>query len=97
MNLHEAGCKFFLLDGSFVTAKDVPKDYDACCDFSSVDVRIVDDRFGGSGLEMKLEYFGELYADQSFARGGYTFREFFQTDRDGMSKGVVRLQLDTVK
>jgi hypothetical protein len=97
MNLHQAGCRFFLLDGSFVTAKDEPGDYDACCDFSNIDVSVVDDRFAGTRLEMKLEYFGELFAEQTEAIAGYTFREFFQSDRDGAPKGVILLNLGTVQ
>jgi hypothetical protein len=30
------------------------------------------------------------------ADGEYTFREFFQTDRDNVPKGVIRLDLKTL-
>jgi hypothetical protein len=98
-NLRDAGCKFFLVDGSFVTATEVPSDFDACCDFSGINVGKVDLRLFSAGdgrLEMKAEYFGELFPEHYMADGQYTFREFFQSDRDGVAKGIVRLELGTL-
>ncbi len=94
--LRTAGCDFFLVDGSFVTNKDLPSDFDACCDFSGINIAKTDLRLFGSRLEMKAEFYGELYPEQYLADDEYTFREFFQTDRDGIPKGVVRLRLDSI-
>ena len=95
-SLHTAGCDFFLLDGSFVTSKEYPDDFDACCDFSKINIRKTDLRLFGTRNEMKADFLGELFPEHYAADGRFTFREFFQTDRDGTAKGVVRLLLDTV-
>lgn len=95
-NLRDAGCDFLLVDGSFVTAKDVPSDYDACCDFSIINIGRIDLDFFGSRQVMKLKYFGELFADHSMADDLYTYREFFQSDRSNRPKGVVRILMETL-
>ncbi|WP_431206451.1 DUF6932 family protein [Bradyrhizobium betae] len=95
-NLAGAGCTFFLVDGSFVTDKDVPSDFDACCDFSGINVAKIDLTLFGSREEMKAEYYGELFPEHYMADDEYTFREFFQTDRDDVPKGVVRLDLKSL-
>lgn len=98
INLRDAGCTFFLVDGSFVTASAKPKDYDACCDFSGINVGKVDLRIFDfdNRSEMKAEYFGEVFPEHYVADGRYTFREFFQSDRDDVPKGIVRLLIETV-
>lgn len=95
-SLQRAGCVFFLVDGSFVTAKEEPADFDACCDFSTVNVAKADLTLFGTRSEMKVEYLGELFPEQYVADDEFTFREFFQTDRDGRAKGIIRLRLETV-
>lgn len=42
--LRDAGCKRVYIDGSFVTAKEVPGDYDACWDAKDVDFDLLDQR-----------------------------------------------------
>jgi hypothetical protein len=95
-NLRNSGCTLFLVDGSFVTSKAYPSDYDACCDFSGINVGKLDLCLVGSREEMKAEYFGELFPEHYMADDDYTFREFFQTDRDDNRKGLVRLDLETL-
>lgn len=95
-SLRQAGCTFFLIDGSFVTDRETPNDFDACCDFSGINIAKTDLRLFGTRAEMKAEFFGELFPEQYQADDRYTFREFFQTDRDGVAKGIVRLQLETL-
>jgi hypothetical protein len=96
VNLRDAGCVFFLLDGSFVTAKEWPVDFDACCDFSGMDPLKIDPRLMSGKDVMKAEFMGEVHPEHWVAGGGYTFREFFQTDRDDRPKGIIRLDLETV-
>lgn len=95
-NLRDAGCKFFLLDGSFVTSKEEPSDYDACCDYSGMDPLKIDPHLLGTKRQMKAEFRGEIHPESYSADGVSAFREFFQTDRDGMPKGVVILDLGTL-
>jgi hypothetical protein len=96
VNLREAGCTFFLLDGSFVTAKEFPNDFDACCDYSGMNPSKIDPRLMSGRTIMKAEFLGEVYPEQWLANGTYTFREFFQSDRDDRPKGIVRLRLETI-
>jgi hypothetical protein len=95
-SLANAGCGFFIVDGSFVTNKASPADYDACCDFSGVNPKKVDLKLFGTREEVKAEFYGELFPEQYMADDEYTFREFFQTDRNGIAKGVIRLDLSTL-
>jgi hypothetical protein len=94
--LANAGCSFFLVDGSFVTNKESPADYDACCDFSGINPVKVDLTLFGTREEIKAEFYGELFPEHYMADDEYTFREFFQTDREGKPKGVVRLKLNNL-
>lgn len=95
-NLRDAGCKFFLLDGSFVTAKPNPSDYDACCDYTGMDPLKIDPHLLMGKKSMKAEFRGEIHPENHSADGLSPFREFFQTDRDGLPKGVVILDLSTL-
>jgi hypothetical protein len=95
-NLQQAGCRRSLIDGSFVTAKRYPRDYDAAWDPAHVDATVLDPvllSFDGSRLGMKAKYRGELFPATWLAAAGVRFQEFFQRDRDGNEKGIVRLTL----
>ena len=94
-NLRDAGVDFFLVDGSFVTAKELPSDYDVCCDFSGANIGVMDWDLTDRELS-KLKYGGEVFPDQHQAHNLHTYREFFQRDRSGTPKGVVRLRMDTL-
>ncbi|SDO34828.1 hypothetical protein SAMN05192530_105336 [Aureimonas jatrophae] len=94
-NLRDAGCVFFLLDGSFVTNKEYPEDYDACCDYEGMDPLKIDPRMFMGKQIMKAEFGGEVHPEKAF--GDVTpLREFYQTDRNGVAKGVVILDLGTL-
>ena len=90
--LVEAGCKEILLDGSFVTAKTMPGDYDGTWESAGVDVDRLDPVFLNAGA-VKAKYFGDLFPASGVAKSGVPFRDFFQTDRDGVEKGVVLVDL----
>ena len=97
--LQAAGCERVYLDGSFVTAKNTPGDYDACWDVRGVDVDRLDPillEFSWSGrLAQKAKYHGEFYvSDYMELRSGLRFVEFFQTDKEtGDIKGIVAIDL----
>lgn len=95
-NLRDAGCTFFLLDGSFVTSKEDPSDYDACCDYSGMDPFKIDPHLLSGKKAMKAEFRGEIHPESHSADGISPFREFFQTDRNGTPKGVVILDLSSL-
>jgi hypothetical protein len=95
-NLRDAGCRVAIIDGSFVTQKPHPADYDGIWEPRSVDLALVDRvllTFDDRRAAMKAKYAGELFPASFFAAPGVRFREFFQFDREGRRKGTVRLAL----
>jgi hypothetical protein len=95
-NLRDAGCRFFLLDGSFISNVEYPEDYDACCDYSGMNPLKIDKHLLMGKKAMKAEFRGEVHPEKYLADGLTTFRDFFQTDRDDVPKGVVILDLSTL-
>lgn len=98
-NLAGAGCKKVLLDGSFISQKELPSDYDGAWDSVGVDPSKVDPvllDFSNQRAAMKLKYGGELFPASGHAAPGITYREFFQSDRNGVPKGVVEMNLGSL-
>lgn len=98
--LKAAGCKAVFLDGSFVTSKEMPGDYDACWDVRNVDAEMVDAvflDFTNRRAAQKIRFQGEFFpADLPEGLSGKTFLEFFQVDKDsGDPKGIVALNMET--
>lgn len=96
--LRSAGCATAYLDGSFVTEKTIPGDYDLCWSVSGVNPHRLDPvllDFSNGRRAMKAKYLGDLFPDSGVeARSGQTFSEFFQTDRHtGNRKGIVAIDL----
>ncbi len=96
--LRLAGCRTAYIDGSFVTAKDIPADYDACWEVGGVDPILLDPvllTFDRGRATQKAKYFGELFPSPSAAdTRGTTFLEFLQTNKHtGLRKGIVALDL----
>lgn len=97
-SLRAAGCRRAFLDGSFVTAKPRPGDYDACWDPTGVDPSFLDPvllTFENNRAAQKAKYHGELFPSTIPAdRAGTIFVEFFQVDRfTGAPKGIVAINL----
>ena len=94
-SLGRAGCSAVYIDGSFVTAKIDPGDYDGCWDEAGVDASLLDPvllNLGDKRRAQKTKYGGELFpANLPALPSGVTFKRFFQTDRDGASKGIVEI------
>jgi hypothetical protein len=95
--LNAAGCLRAYVDGSFVTAKDEPGDFDACWEAEGVDFDLVDERlltFDRGRATQKAAFLGELFISDARADPqGTLFRDFFQTDREGRRKGIVVIDL----
>ncbi len=96
-SLKAAGCQTVYVDGSFVTAKDVPNDFDCCWEPNGVDGDLLDgvllDFCHGTAAQ-KAKYFGELFPNFVEGSTGSPFLEFFQVDKDtGDPKGIVALDL----
>lgn len=98
--LRAAGCKRAWIDGSFVTAKEEPGDFDGCWDAQGVDFDLLDERlltFDQGRATQKAAFFGELFiADAGADPQGTLFRDFFQTDRDGRRKGIIVIDLKSL-
>ena len=86
------GCRRVWLNGSFVTAKDEPGDFDAVWDPDEVDTDQLDPIFfdlTAGREEQKSRFYGELFPDWTESGSGLRFAEFFQRDRVHGFKGIV--------
>lgn len=96
-SLSKAGCKVIYIDGSFVTKKENPNDFDGCWDIKGVDPEILDPillDLNDKREKQKAKYQGELFPASYIANGaGKNFLEFFQIDRKGKPKGIVAINL----
>ena len=95
--LCKAGCKVIYLDGSYVTEKPYPKDYDVCWDLMGVDVSKLDLvflDFANGREKQKMKYYGEFFPSSFIADGVHTYINFLQIDKEtGVGKGIVRIFL----
>ncbi len=97
--LKAAGCRTIFINGSFVTIKQDPVDFDACYDNEAVDeeylrihaARLLNfyDRAG-----QKAKYKGEIFpSDQPVGSYSITSYELFQRDRSLNKKGIIAIDL----
>ncbi len=99
--LRAAGCRRAYIDGSFITAKEAPGDFDGCWEVEGVDFDRLDPvlrTFVDRRRAQKEKYGGELFpADWTAAAGGTNFLRFFQRDREtGQLKGIVAIDLSSL-
>lgn len=96
-SLAKANCSLVYIDGSFVTAKEIPGDYDLCWSLKGVvdtkiDPILLD--FSKKGREqMTSKYRGDIFpAEVPEGASGKLFLDFFQTDKNsGNPKGILEL------
>jgi hypothetical protein len=98
-SLRGAGCRRAYIDGSFVTAKDEPADFDACWEAAGVDPDLLDPVlliFANRREAQKARFGGELFpADLAADPHGTRFLDYFQLDKmTGERKGIVALDLE---
>ncbi len=96
--LRRAGCRTVYIDGSFVTAKLVPGDFDACWEPDGVDPLLLDPvllTFERGRRAQKAKYGGELFIAQWPAdAAGTVFLDYFQLDPiTERPKGIIMLEL----
>ena len=95
VNLRAAGCISIYLNGSFVTDKELPGDFDGCWDPTGVNVAKLDPvllDFSDSRAAQKRKFRGEMLPAIPSAGGG-TILDFFQTDKNtGSRKGILCLR-----
>jgi hypothetical protein len=102
--LRAVGCTRVYLDGSFVTAKREPGDFDVCWEVDGVDlVRLAQEapvffdlRFPRSA--QKGQFRGELLPTRVGGDAGerIIFEEFQRDIRTGAAKGIVAIDLETL-
>lgn len=94
--LRAVGCTQVWLNGSFVTAKDEPVDFDACWDPTGVDLDALDPIFfdlSSGRANQKSRFGGELFPNVIESDSGLVFADFFKNERDGGHKGIVVLTI----
>lgn len=94
--LRHAGCRSVLVDGSFVTSKELPGDYDMAFDPNGMESARLDPlllRHDDGRKAMKAKYLGDIFPSGAVASAttGAVYTQFFQHDRSGMPKGIVEL------
>ena len=97
LSLKDSGCRRVYIDGSFVTAKEQPVDFDGCWEVDGVDADKLDTvllEFANRRAAQKAKYYGELFlANTAADPSGTRFIDFFQFDKDGQPKGIIALDL----
>jgi hypothetical protein len=93
-----AGCRLVYLDGSFVTRKEHPGDFDACWDVQNVDDDKLDPifwDFSRGRAAQKQRFLGEFFPAQlPEGATGRAFIDFFQMNRlSGEPKGILAVRL----
>lgn len=99
-HLKACGCKAVYIDGSFVSRKEKPADYDVCYDISGMSMAYLKARypklvdFSKGRINQKINYGGEFFpATELASPPKEIYLDFFQKDRDGNAKGVVKLSI----
>ncbi len=96
-SLKGAECATAYLDGSLVTSKDHPGDFDACWESDGVILNRLDPElltFSDGRAAQKARYGGELYpAEWPSDADGTTYLDFFQRDRLKQKKGIIAIDL----
>ena len=95
--LRLAGCSVVYVDGSYVTAKPGPGDFDVCWEPAGVDLTRLDPvlkDFSNNRRNQKLKYGGEFFPSVALADGTRSFLEYFQVEKTtGLAKGLILIRL----
>jgi hypothetical protein len=95
LELRRVKCPAAFLDGSFVTDKPLPGDYDLCWDHTTVDLTAIDPIFLDvihPRAAQQAKYRGDLLPNVVERGSGRLFVEFFQVDKvTGKPKGIIAL------
>ena len=98
--LKAAGCQIIYIDGSFVTNKPLPNDFDACWDEDGVDLNYLQTAAPAlcspqQSWEQKASYGGEFFrADSIVDESGTQVIDYFQVDsRTNIRKGIMAIDL----
>jgi hypothetical protein len=106
-DLSSVGCKIVYIDGSFVTKKAMPKDFDGCWDNTGISRTEMQTKhpifISPADLKVRRvkqieKYGGELFPAHmttSIDKDGniITYLDFFQKDIDDKPKGIIKIDL----
>lgn len=94
--LRACRCDRVYVDGSFITSKERPGDFDAAWSAVGIDEDALDPiflDFADSRANQKARFGGEFFPAEIPAHpSGITYLDFFQRDRDGSPKGIIMLE-----
>jgi hypothetical protein len=97
MALRDAGCGKLYLDGSYVTAKTIPGDYDGCWDPDGMNPAKLDPvflDFSNKRQAQKDKYGGEFFPSSAQNAPQQTFLDFFQIEKfTGEANGILLIVL----
>ena len=100
-SLASAGCSSMYLDGSFVSSKLEPEDFDGCWDPRGVRADLLHPLlldFGPGRRRQKRVFRGEMFISGMPMSGGGTFLDFFQVEKyTGNPKGIIGIDLAALK
>jgi hypothetical protein len=97
--LKAAGCRTIYINGSFITSKRDPQDFDACWDREEVDMNYLKTHAPrlknyADRAAQKAFYRGEIFpSDQPVGSYDITSYELFQRDRERNPKGIIAIDL----
>jgi len=95
--LRRANCARMYLDGSFVSEKTHPGDFDGCWEAANVNVALLDPvllNFDNGRTAQKQKYRGEMFIADQLNLGMGTFLDFFQREKlTGLPKGIIGVDL----
>ena len=105
LSLKSAGCRRVHIDGSFVTNKELPNDFDGCWERAGMSLMNLQQHdpvlldFTNGRRAQKLKYGGEMFpADTTEGITGRTFIAFFSMDKSTANpKGLVEIDLGGLK
>ena len=96
------GCKAFYADGSLVTSKEEPGDYDICWDDTGMELlkawqkcpELFD--IGRNGQKIKDRYRGDVVPANNCPDpdSGINFVAYFMKDQEDRKKGIIRVEIE---
>ncbi len=99
-NLKQAGCKRAYLDGSFITSKQKPGDFDLCYEIDGVKGELLDPILRDRKYLLppreaqKKHYFGDILPTRKHPKE-WDLLAFFQVDKHtGKQKGIIVITLE---
>jgi len=99
LKLAEASCPLVFLNGSYVTEKPYPNDYDVCWSPNGINENRLEPIFWEPRLrdQQKIRFLGEFFPSTTIVNEtGQTFVDFFQNEKTtGRKKGIVEINLET--